>query len=99
VQGATFETLIGLLAATGLRPGEALELNVDDVDLHAQVLMIQGWKGGKSRLVPITPSAAAGLAQYAEQRDRLLAHRKTDLPAQNRPIFASSPRDCSLSCS
>jgi integrase/recombinase XerD len=77
VQGATFETLIGLLAATGLRPGEALELNVDDVDLHAQVLMIQGSKGGKSRLVPITPSAAAGLAQYAEQRDRLLAHRKT----------------------
>jgi hypothetical protein len=50
---------------------------VDDVDLHAQVLMIQGSKGGKSRLVPITPSAAAGLAQYAEQRDRLLAHRKT----------------------
>lgn len=77
LQGATFETLIGLLAATGLRPGEALKLNVDDVDLHAQVLMIHGSKGGKSRLVPITPSTAAGLTQYAEQRDRLLAQRKT----------------------
>ncbi|WP_420844276.1 tyrosine-type recombinase/integrase [Lamprobacter modestohalophilus] len=77
LQGATFETLIGLLAATGLRPGEALKLSVDDVDLHAQVLMIQGSKGGKSRLVPITPSTTAGLAQYAEQRDRLLPQRKT----------------------
>jgi len=76
LQRATFETLIGLLAATGLRPGEALKLTVDDVDLHAQVLMIQGSKGGKLRLVPITPSTTAGLAQYAEQRDRLLPQRK-----------------------
>jgi integrase len=89
LQGATFETLIGLLAATGLRPGEALKLTVDDVDLHAQVLMIQGSKGGKSRLVPITPSTTAGLAQYAEQRDRLLPQRQTSaflLTPQGTPV-------------
>jgi integrase len=77
LQGATFATLIGLLAATGLRPGEALKLDVDDVDLPDQVLTIQGSKGGKSRLVPFTPSTAAALTQYAEQRDRLLPHRST----------------------
>lgn len=77
LRGATFETLIGLLAATGLRPGEALKLNVDDVDLHEQVLLIQGSKGGKSRLVPVTPSTAAALARYTDERDRLLPHRQT----------------------
>lgn len=44
LQGATFTTLIGRLAATGLRPGEALKLDLDDVDLHEQVLTIQGSK-------------------------------------------------------
>lgn len=77
LQGATFATLIGLLAATGLRPGEALALDLNDVDRHEQVLTIQGSKGGKSRLVPFTPSTGGALAQYAEQRDRLLPHRST----------------------
>ncbi|MGD8275931.1 MAG: tyrosine-type recombinase/integrase [Thiohalocapsa sp.] len=75
--GVTFATLIGLVAATGLRPGEALKLDLDDVDLHEQVLTIQGSKFGKSRLVPFTPSTAAALAQYVERRDRLLANRST----------------------
>jgi integrase len=77
LRGATFATLIGLLTATGLRPGEALKLDVDDVDLHEQVLTIQRSKGGKSRLVPFTPSTGAALAQYAQRRDRLLPHRST----------------------
>lgn len=84
-RGATFETLIGLLAATGLRPGEALKLNVDDVDLHEQLLVIQGSKGGKSRLVPVTPSTAAALARYTDERDRLLPHRQT-------PAFLLTPK-------
>lgn len=77
LQGATFATLIGLMATTGLRPGEALKLDLDDVDLREQVLMIRGSKGGKSRLVPFLPSTGVALAQYAEQRDHLLPHRST----------------------
>lgn len=77
LRGATFETLIGLLAATGLRPGEALKLDLDDVDLHDQVLMIQGSKFGKSRVVPFAPSTGTALAQYANLRDRLLPNRNT----------------------
>ncbi len=85
LRSATFETLIGLLAATGLRPGEALKLNVDEVDLHEQVLVIQGSKGGKSRLVPVTPSTTAALARYANARDRLQPHRQT-------PAFLLTPK-------
>jgi integrase len=67
----TLVTLLGLLAATGLRPGEALALEVADVDLTAGVLTIRHTKFGKSRLVPITPSTQAALAAYAAQRAAL----------------------------
>lgn len=77
LRGATFKTLIGLLAATGLRPGEALKLDVVDVDLDDHVLVIQGSKFGKSRLVPVTPSTGAALADYASLRDTLLPNRQT----------------------
>ncbi len=77
LQGATVETLIGPLAATGLHPGEALQPDLDDVDLRAHGLTVQGSKFGKSRLVPFTPSTRAALAQYAERRDHVLPHRST----------------------
>ncbi len=77
LRGATFNTLIGLLAATGLRPGEARKLDLDDVDLHDQVLVIQGSKCGKSRLVPFAPSTGAALAEYARLRDDALPDRTT----------------------
>jgi len=53
VRGLTYATLIGLLAATGLRPGEALTLDCSDVDLDEGILSIRESKFGKSRLVPI----------------------------------------------
>jgi len=52
----TYTTLIGLLAATGLRPGEALALDRPDVDLENGILSIRETKCGKSRFVPIEPS-------------------------------------------
>jgi integrase len=67
----TLEALIGLLASTGLRPGEAAALETGDVDLDAQVLVIRESKFGKSRQVPIHPSTATALQRYARQRDRI----------------------------
>lgn len=64
----TWRTLIGLLAATGLRPGEACHLSVDDVDLKAGVLQILDTKFGKSRLVFIHPTTATVLADYLQLR-------------------------------
>ncbi len=71
LRAATFETLVGLLAVTGLRIGEALRLDRDDLDLTAGVLTIRLSKFGKSREVPIHAGTVDALATYARRRDRL----------------------------
>lgn len=71
LRAATFEALIGLMACTGLRTGEAMSLDRDDVDLHDGMLTIRDSKFGKSRLVSLHPSAVEGLADYVRRRDQL----------------------------
>jgi integrase len=71
LRATTYETLIGLLAVTGLRIGEALRLDRDDVDLAAGVLRVRETKFGKSRHVPIHASTVAALAAYRRRRDNL----------------------------
>lgn len=61
--------LVGLLASTGLRSGEALRLDRADVDLGAGVLQIRRTKFRKDRLVPIHATTLAALRQYASCRD------------------------------
>ena len=72
MKAPTLETLIGLLAATGLRPGEAMGLKTSDVDLQSQVLIVRESKFGKSRQVPIHPTTVAALKRYAQERDRVV---------------------------
>ena len=64
----TFQTLIGLLVSTGLRPGEALSLDVADVNLVSGIMAVRESKFGKSRFVPLEHSARVALAAYAELR-------------------------------
>jgi len=78
LRALTYVTLIGLLAATGLRPGETLSLTVPDVDLQNGILAIRETKFGKSRFVPMTESTSAALAHYAQQRTKLRADLHTD---------------------
>jgi len=68
---ATHETLIGLLAATGMRVGEALKLDRGDIDWAEGVLSIRESKFGKSRLVPVLSSTLDALTRYAIARDEL----------------------------
>jgi integrase len=77
LRGATFRTLIGLLAATGLRPGEALKLDVSDVDLVGGVLSVRESKFRKSRFVPVEPSTREALRAYATSRDAVRLRRET----------------------
>ena len=77
MKALTLKTLIGLLAATGLRPGEAAALEDRDVDLRAGVLVIRESKFGKSRQVPVHESAVVALENYARLRDRILPHRRS----------------------
>jgi site-specific recombinase XerD len=69
----TYATLFGLLAATGLRLGEALALDCDDVDLRSGILAVRHAKFDKSRFVPVHDSTRNALRRYAQQRDRILA--------------------------
>jgi integrase/recombinase XerD len=71
LRSATYVTLIGLLAATGLRIGEAIKLDRADIDWSAGVLLIRESKFGKSRLVPVTESTVRALSDYARLRDEL----------------------------
>lgn len=75
LQRYTYHCLFGLLAVTGLRVGEAIRLQPQDVDLCEGILTVRGTKFGKSRLVPVAPSTRAVLREYAKRRDRFLAGR------------------------
>lgn len=68
LRGLTYYTLIGLLAPTGMRIGEAISLDLSDVDHEQAVLLIRESKFGKSRLVPLQPSAMAALQAYLQVR-------------------------------
>lgn len=71
LRAATYDTLIGLLAATGLRIGEAIKLDRGDVDWAKGVLLIRESKFGKSRLVPLQASSMQALDAYATLRNEL----------------------------
>lgn len=66
----TYYCLFGLLAVTGLRLGEALNLRTEDMDWSEGILTIRGAKFGKSRLVPLHASTCKVLADYVKRRDR-----------------------------
>jgi integrase len=78
LRAQTYTTLFGLLASTGLRPGEALALDVPDVDLTDGILAIRDTKFGKSRFVPVHDSTREALAHYAEHRDHFCPRRETE---------------------
>lgn len=65
----TFPVVFALLAATGMRIGEALALDRDTVDLDDGVLLISRGKGGDPRLVPLHPSVTIALGRYSRWRD------------------------------
>jgi integrase/recombinase XerD len=71
LRAATYDTLIGLLAASGLRIGEAIKLDRSDVDWSDGVLLIRESKFGKTRLVPLQTSSMQALTDYAQMRDEL----------------------------
>jgi len=73
LKAASFEALFGLLAVTGMRVGEAIALEVDDVDLDKEVITIREplAKLERARLVPLHPTTVEALDRYARTRERL----------------------------
>ncbi|MGA9830851.1 MAG: tyrosine-type recombinase/integrase [Trebonia sp.] len=70
IQAATYHALICLLAVSGMRVGEALALDVADVDLDAGVITVTG-KYDHTRLVPLHPTTATMLRDYRQRCDQL----------------------------
>jgi len=66
----TWQTLIGLLACTGLRISEAMHLRPSDVDWKSALLIIRESKNGKTRLVPLHATAVAALRAYDRRRQK-----------------------------
>ena len=69
VIAASMRTLIGLMASTGIRSGEAFALDASDLDIAAQVLTVTG-KYGRKRLIALHPSAAGALSGYLRFREQ-----------------------------
>jgi integrase len=69
LRGATYETLFGLIASTGLRVSEAVHLLDTEVNLKSGMLTIRQTKFAKSRQVPMHSSTVEALRQYRSQRN------------------------------
>lgn len=69
LRAATYETLIGLIAATGMRSGEALRLDCDHIDWDEGVITVWNSKFQKSRALPVHPTTLTALERYARLRD------------------------------
>jgi integrase len=89
VRRQVYATLLGLIAATGLRVSEALDLQLSDIRPDG-VLHIRHTKFGKTRHVPLHPTVIAALGRYLEVRRRLpITDDHVFVSAGNRRIAAS----------
>jgi integrase/recombinase XerD len=88
IRAATFRTLIGLMAATGVRTGEVVGLDIASLDQDGRTLTVKG-KYDKIRMLPLHPTVLEALTGYLHQRDRLL-------PAEACPALLISSRGTRL---
>ena len=72
-KGETYSTMIGVLAATGMRVGEVITLDRSDFDRRQGLLQIRKAKFGKSRQIPLHPTTIKALCEYEKIRDRELS--------------------------
>lgn len=84
----THQAILGLLAATGLRCGEALGLMRARVDWAAGTLEVDG-KGERTRRLPLHPTVLEALRAYAQERDAFFGRRATPATA---PTFFLTTR-------
>ena len=88
-RAATYSTLFGLLAVTGMRVGEAMRLLREDVDHVQRLLIVRHSKNEQTRLIPIHPTTQAKLKQYEQLRNQLY-------PRPHSPCFFLSEQGCRL---
>lgn len=85
----TYHTLIGLLACTGMRPGEALRVQLGDFDVQQGTLRIRRCKFSAERVIPLHPTTVQALQHYRERRQALFPWGDTlFVGATGRPLAA-----------
>jgi integrase len=77
-RAATMRALIGLLAVTGMRIGEAIRLDQGDIDHQRDTLTVVESKFGKSRQLAVDATTTAALRAYMRRRDRPVPAEPTD---------------------
>ena len=89
---ATLATLIGLLAVTGIRVGEAIALDQTDVDWSTGRLLVRNGKFNKARELWLHPTTVDALRRYKRLRDRVAPNTETT------PFFVSTAGTRLLYC-
>lgn len=74
-RGQTYHCMLGLLAISGMRIGEVLDLKLNNVDFAEGVITVEEAKLGKSRMVPLHASTLKVLADYKDRREEFLDGR------------------------
>jgi integrase/recombinase XerD len=74
LQAATYRTLLGLAAVTGIRPCAVIRMDDGDVDPSSGVMTVHG-KNHKERKILLHPTTVDALAGYARLRDQVSGHR------------------------
>ena len=92
---ASLRTVLGLLACTGMRVSEALNLQRPDVDFHQGLLRLRPGKSGQGRTLVLHASAVEALRAYARLRDQVCPGAASAflLSARGRPLPYSTVRD------
>lgn len=64
--------ILSLAYGCGLRVGEMVSCNTEDIRFHDQLLIVPKGKGNKRRVVPISTGVAADLKAYCQQERAIL---------------------------
>nr|WP_300142269.1 tyrosine-type recombinase/integrase [Propionicimonas sp.] len=81
----TMRTIIALLAATGMRIGEALNLTIPDFDSDAHTITVRASKTPLDRIIPVDPSVADAVSAYLA-----LPERTATGPSPTGPVFVNN---------
>src|SRR5439155_17246615 len=85
--GRRDRAILELFYASGLRLSELTGLDIDDINLSAQMVRTLG-KGGKQRLVPFNRSTATAIRAYLKDRELLMRSRERGR-VKSDPLFVN----------
>lgn len=87
IRSQTIKTVIGLLWTAGLRPSEATQLKIQDVDTTNNLIHIKNTKYNSERKIPIDPTVSIEIEKYKD-----FIFKKIGYKLENDPLFYTTGR-------